>query len=55
MLLSGHGEGEIWGLAMHPAKLLFVTASEDKTVRLWDLERMVNTYCKTRTVILETL
>jgi microtubule-associated protein-like 6 len=41
ILLSSHGEGEIWGLCMHPAKLQFVTASDDKTVRLWDIERMI--------------
>lgn len=28
-------------MCMHPAKLQFVTASDDKTVRLWDIERMI--------------
>ena len=43
MLLSSHGEGEMWGLAMHPGKLQFVTASEDKSVRLWDIGSKVCT------------
>lgn len=40
--IHGHGEGELWGLAVHPAALSFVTASEDKTVRLWDLSTKVD-------------
>jgi len=36
-ILRGHGEGEIWGLACHPEREVFVTASDDKTVRLWDV------------------
>lgn len=39
--IHGHGEGELWGLAVHPAALSFVTASEDKTVRLWNLSTKV--------------
>lgn len=36
-LVRGHGEGEIWGLACHPDREVFVTASDDQTVRLWDV------------------
>ena len=31
-------EGELWGLAVHPTRQVIVTASDDGTVRLWDLE-----------------
>ena len=31
-------EGELWGLATHPSKLHCVTASDDQSVRVWDLE-----------------
>lgn len=37
LLLDSHGRGGIWGLAAHPAKELCITASDDATIRLWDL------------------
>lgn len=30
-------EGEIWGLATHPSKDMFISASNDGTARIWDL------------------
>ncbi|XP_039593751.1 echinoderm microtubule-associated protein-like 6 isoform X2 [Polypterus senegalus] len=37
ILINGHMEGEIWGLATHPSKDTFITASDDGTIRIWDL------------------
>ncbi|PNI66240.1 EML6 isoform 4 [Pan troglodytes] len=37
ILIDGHMEGEIWGLATHPSKNLFISASNDGTARIWDL------------------
>ncbi|XP_072121311.1 echinoderm microtubule-associated protein-like 6 isoform X4 [Mobula birostris] len=36
-LIDGHMEGEIWGLATHPLKDLLISASDDGTIRIWDL------------------
>ena len=37
ILIDGHMEGEIWGLATHPSKDIFISASKDGTARIWDL------------------
>ncbi|CAH1792746.1 unnamed protein product [Owenia fusiformis] len=37
MITCGHAEGELWGLAVHPQLERFVTASDDGTVRVWDI------------------
>ena len=41
VVVNSHTEGEIWGLSTHPEKDVFVTGSDDKTVRLWDLTKKV--------------
>ncbi|XP_046848411.1 echinoderm microtubule-associated protein-like 6 [Xenia sp. Carnegie-2017] len=41
VIMKSHTEGEIWGLCTHPEKDVFVTGSDDKTVRLWDLDKKV--------------
>ncbi|OCT79280.1 hypothetical protein XELAEV_18026090mg [Xenopus laevis] len=37
IIMNGHVEGEIWGLATHPSKEICLTASNDGTARIWDL------------------
>ncbi|XP_068183951.1 echinoderm microtubule-associated protein-like 6 isoform X2 [Antennarius striatus] len=37
LLLDGHAHGGVCGLSTHPTKELCVTASDDATIRLWDL------------------
>ena len=40
--MNSHTEGEIWGLCAHSEKDVFVTGSDDKTVRLWDMVKKVS-------------
>ncbi|VTJ73351.1 Hypothetical predicted protein, partial [Marmota monax] len=44
ILVSGHVDGPIWGLATHPSRDFFLSAAEDGTVRLWDIadKKMLN-------------
>ena len=35
----GHAEGELWGVARHPETRMACTASDDKSLRVWDLEQ----------------
>ncbi|KAJ8392415.1 hypothetical protein AAFF_G00075400 [Aldrovandia affinis] len=37
ILINGHTQGGIWGLATHPSKDTFISASDDGTIRIWDL------------------
>lgn len=39
---SGHYDGELWGLAMHPQYPLCATCGGDKTIRIWDLSQGVS-------------
>jgi len=34
---QGHSEGELWGLATHPIKEIFCTASYDGFLKVWDI------------------
>ncbi|XP_015240079.1 PREDICTED: echinoderm microtubule-associated protein-like 6 [Cyprinodon variegatus] len=47
LLLDSHARGGIWGLAAHPIKELCITASDDATIRLWDLsdKKLLNKVC----------
>ena len=42
LLSCGHGEGELWGLTVHPTAERFITASDDGTVRMWDIVNKVS-------------
>ena len=36
-LNQGHGYGELWGLAIHPKKMIAITGSHDSCIKTWDL------------------
>lgn len=41
ILVNGHMDGPIWGLATHPSRDVFLSAAEDGTIRLWDIPEKV--------------
>ena len=43
-IAQGHGEGELWGLAAHPTKEVFASASDDTTIRIWDAAHKVSVF-----------
>ncbi|XP_053730292.1 echinoderm microtubule-associated protein-like 6 isoform X1 [Synchiropus splendidus] len=47
LLLDSHALGGIWGLTAHPLKELCITASDDATIRVWDLndKKLLNKVC----------
>lgn len=44
ILVNGHMDGAIWGLATHPSRDVFLSAAEDGTIRLWDIPEKVSPY-----------
>lgn len=46
VLVNGHVDGPVWGLATHPSRDFFLSAAEDGTVRLWDIADRVRTAYK---------
>lgn len=45
-MINGHTQGGIWGLATHPFKDVFISASDDGTIRIWDLADKVGMAAK---------
>jgi len=45
LLHQSHNSGELWGLATAPAGDSFVTAGDDKTLRVWDVRAHTETAC----------
>lgn len=50
ILVNGHMDGPIWGLATHPSRDVFLSAAEDGTIRLWDIPEKVRPLTITLTV-----
>ena len=41
VLVSGHYQGELWGLCAAPDKATFATCGGDKTIRVWEVDKVV--------------
>ena len=46
VLLRGHSQGELWGLAHDPITSTFATISDDATLRIWNVEIQEMMYLK---------
>ena len=43
VVVSGHYDGELWGLAVHPSLSQFYTVGEDNLLAYWDISsRKIN-------------
>ncbi len=42
----GHSEGELWGLAVHPIRDIYASASYDGDIKIWNIKtkRMIKKY-----------
>lgn len=40
-VITGHEEGELWALAVHPNRRLYITASYDNYIKVWDVKTKV--------------
>ena len=40
-IVQGHGDGEMWGLTVHPTHDVFATSSDDGSLRVWDASTKV--------------
>ena len=40
LLLQGHYDGELWGCAVSPDSMKYVTCGGDSTIRLWDAKKL---------------
>ena len=45
-ILTGHYQGELWGMSCHPSKQQYVTCGDDSTIRLWDISERKALACK---------
>ena len=46
VLVRGHSQGELWGLAHDPNTATFATVSDDSTLRIWNMDIQEMMYIK---------